>query len=76
MQSVALGKGEILLEAWQTHFIRDLVTSSKTRTLHQVSLKHQAAYSLVGTPHPHPFCPPHSLNPHHTISNGEKLATK
>lgn len=39
MQSVALGKGKILLEAWQTHFIRDVVASSKTRTLHQVSLK-------------------------------------
>lgn len=42
MQSVALGKRKILLEAWQTHFIRDLVTS-KIRTLHQVSLKHQGA---------------------------------
>ena len=46
MQSVALGKRKILLEAWQTHFIRDLVTSFKMRTLHQVSLKQQETLQL------------------------------
>ena len=48
MQSVALGKRKILLEAWQTHFIRDLVTSSKMRTLHQVSLKQQDLAAWLG----------------------------
>lgn len=74
MQSVALGKGKILLEGWQTHFIRDLLTSSKTRTLHQVSLKHQMTLSFVEIPHPHSICWFTPCVVHHI--NGNKIATK
>lgn len=45
MQGVALGKGKILLEAWQTHFTRDPVTS-ETRTFHRGSLKNRVAFSI------------------------------
>lgn len=75
MQSVALGKGKILLEAWQTYFIRDLVTS-ETRTFLQITLKHRVAFSF-GRDGPSPSILSASFFAFFTILLAmEELATK